>query len=72
MTAATEIVLSSGDRVRVQGPAADVERVVLAAARGSLMELAWLTEVPTGEAVGVNPEHVQMLRALAESPATRS
>jgi hypothetical protein len=41
-----------------------VERVVLDAARGSIMELAWLVENESGERIGVNPEHVVMLRPL--------
>ena len=28
------------------------------------MELAWLTDAATGQQVGVNPEHVVMLRPL--------
>jgi hypothetical protein len=36
---------------------------VISAARGSIMELAWLIEALTGERVGVNPEHVVMVRA---------
>ena len=72
MTAVSEIVLSSGDRLRVQGAVADVEQLVLAAARGSLMELAWLSEDPTGQPVGVNPEHVMMLRALPDGGAPQS
>lgn len=59
----TEIVVSSGDRYRVQGDPKDVERLILDAARGSLMELAWVVEVQTGERLGINPEHVVMLRA---------
>ena len=60
----TEIVLTGGERLRVQGDLTAVEAVVISAARGSIMELAWLTEAGTGERVGVNPEHVLMLRVL--------
>ena len=44
----------------------EVERTVLAAARGSLMEFAWLTTADD-LAVGVNPEHIVALRELAPS-----
>lgn len=64
MSEHTEIVLTGGDRVRVQGDAEQVEAEILAAARGSLMELAWMTEAQTGQRVGVNPEHVMMLRSV--------
>jgi hypothetical protein len=60
----TEITLLGGDRLRVAGDAKDVEAAILAAARGSLMELAWVTEAQTGQLIGVNPDHVMLLRAL--------
>ena len=49
---------------RVEGDLDDVQALILAAARGSIMELAWTTDAETGERVGVNPEHVVMLRAI--------
>lgn len=64
--ATTEITLREGSRYRVQGDAAAVERLILDAARGSIMELAWLTEVESGERLGINPEAVVMLRAVGE------
>jgi hypothetical protein len=60
----TEITLSGGERLRVAGGAREVEAAILSAARGSLMELAWLTEADTGQHIGVNPDHVAVLRAL--------
>lgn len=59
----TEITLLGGDRYRVEGSATDVERAILDAARGSIMELAWFAEADTGERIGVNPECVVMLRS---------
>ena len=59
-----EIVLSGGQRLRVDGDARLIESAILSAARGSIMELAWMTEAETGDRVGVNPEHVLMLREL--------
>jgi hypothetical protein len=49
---------------RVEGAARDVERMILDAARGSLMQFAWLVEIDRGERIAVNPEHVIMLRAI--------
>lgn len=61
----TEITIAGGERFQVEGEAKQVEAAILAAARGSIMELAWMTEVHTGELIGLNPEHVVMLRAVA-------
>jgi hypothetical protein len=60
----TEITVLTGDRYRVKGDATDVERMILNAARGSIMELAWMTDADTGERVGINPECVVALRAV--------
>ncbi len=66
MTQLTEISLLGGDRLRVAGDARQVEKAILSAARGSLMELAWVTEAETGREIGVNPDHVLLLRGLAD------
>jgi hypothetical protein len=66
LTQLTEITLVGGDRLRVSGDAKEVEKAILSAARGSLMELAWVTEAETGQPIGVNPDHVLLLRALAD------
>ena len=62
-TSTTEIVLVTGERYRVQGDAKYVERMILDAARGSIMQLAWLVEADTDDDLAVNPEHVVALRA---------
>src|ERR1700744_1444597 len=61
-TQVTELILTGGERLRVEGDQRAVEAAVISAARGSIMELAWLIEAATGERVGVNPEHVVMVR----------
>jgi len=38
--------------------------MILDAARGSIMELAWMVEAESGERIGINPEFVVMLRAI--------
>jgi uncharacterized protein YlzI (FlbEa/FlbD family) len=63
MTLTTEITLSTGDRYRVQAGVKEVERIILDAARGSIMQLAWLVVAESGEDLAVNPEHVVTLRA---------
>ena len=63
MTSATEITLVSGDRHHVEGRATDVERIIVDAARGSIMQLAWFVEAESGDELAVNPEYVVMLRA---------
>jgi hypothetical protein len=59
----TELTLTGGERLRVAGDPHDVEATILSAARGSLMEFAWLTEADSRQPVGVNPDHVLMIRA---------
>jgi len=67
MTSITEITFVTGERCRVEGEAKDVERLILDAARGSIMQLAWLTDADAGEPLAINPECVVMLRALPPS-----
>jgi hypothetical protein len=62
-TATTEIVLVTGDRHRIEGSPKEIERTILDAARGSLMQLAWLTEAETRQELAVNPDHVVLLRS---------
>jgi hypothetical protein len=62
MTAITEITMVSGERFRVQGEAKDIERLILDAARGSIMQFAWMTDVATGESLAINPDCVMVLR----------
>jgi hypothetical protein len=61
----TELLIATGDRYRVEGDAKEVERKILDAARGSLLQLAWLTEADTGRELAINPEHVVALRTAA-------
>jgi hypothetical protein len=63
-----EITLTGGERLRIDGDARAVESAILAAARGSIMELAWMIDAETGQRVGVNPEHVLTLRELDSGP----
>ena len=58
----TEITLLGGDRHRVTGDVKEVEREILNAARGSIMQLAWLTDAQTSERVGINPDYVMTVR----------
>jgi hypothetical protein len=62
----TEITVVGGKSYRVEGRAKIVEQLILDAARGSLMEFAWLTEVDTGESIALNPESVIMLREVTK------
>jgi hypothetical protein len=60
----TEVTLVGGERHRVSGDAKQIERLILDAARGSIMQFAWLTDAHTSEPVGVNPEYVVALRSV--------
>jgi hypothetical protein len=66
VTDITEISLLGGERVQVEGDAAQIEASILSAARGSIMEFAWFPEAESGQHVGVNPEHVVMLRRVRD------
>lgn len=54
----------NGDRHEVGGEVADVEKTIVAAARGSIMQLAWLEESASGRSLAVNPAHVVSIRAV--------
>jgi hypothetical protein len=64
MGTTTEITVLGGDHYRVEGDAKDVERLIVDAARGSIMDFAWLVDAKTGERLGINPDSVVMLRAV--------
>lgn len=64
-TGTTEITTSTGERYQVQGDAREVERLIIDAARGAMMQFAWLTEANTGTELAVNPDAVVTLRGNA-------
>jgi len=68
-THTTEITVVTGDHYRVEGQAKDLERIIVDAARGSIMQLAWLIDAETGHDLAINPEHVVALRARGPSEA---
>jgi hypothetical protein len=68
MSSITEITLVGGDRLQVRGETTEIEGQILAAARGSILEFAWMTETSSGERIGINPDQVIMLRALSPTP----
>jgi hypothetical protein len=61
-TGSTEIIVVTGDRYRVKGTPKEVERIIVDAARGSILQLAWLLEAETQADLAVNPDHVVTLR----------
>lgn len=67
MTSITEITLIGGERLQVQGEATKIEGQILSAARGSILEFAWMTEATSGQRIGINPDQVLMLRALGQA-----
>ena len=64
MPPATEITVVGASVYRIEGDVRDVERMILDAARGSIMQLGWLVEIDSAERIGFNPAHVVTLRAL--------
>lgn len=67
MDSITEITLLGGERHRVDGEVKHVEKLILDAARGSIMQFAWLTDAQTAESLGINPAHVMTLRAVSST-----
>ncbi len=60
-----ELTLVTGETYLVSGERELIETAILAAARGSLMQFAWLEEHETARPLGINPAHVVSLRATA-------
>jgi hypothetical protein len=58
----TRLLLTTGDWVVVDGTAEDVTRRLEDASRSTTGTLAWLKEVEDGQALGVSPSHVVLLR----------
>ena len=65
LVASIEITLITGDRLEVTGSPEDIESRISGAARGSDLQLAWLSEATSGRRVGVNPAHVVAVRTAA-------
>ncbi len=63
MTSTTELTLVTGERYRIEGDPKEIERIIIDAARGSIMQLAWLVDAERHDDLAVNPEHVVTLRA---------
>ena len=66
---ATQLTMVTGERYELSGAPERVEQAILAAARGSLLEFAWLEEAASGRVVAINPAHVVSLRAVAADDA---
>ena len=65
--ARVEIALVGGVSVVVDGTLEEVVRQLSDAARSGQSRLAWLSDVATGEQVGVNPAHVTLVRSSGAS-----
>jgi hypothetical protein len=63
----TIVTVVTGERYEVDGPPEKVEEAIVGASRGSIMQLAWLSEAGTGRTIAINPLHVVALEA-ASSP----
>lgn len=63
--ATTRLLLTTGEWVAVEGAADEVARQLEDASRSTTGTLAWLKD-EGGEAIGVSPPHVVMLRAAGD------
>lgn len=61
--ASTRLLLTTGEWMAVEGATDDVTRLLEDASRSTTGTLAWLKELEGGQAVGVNPSHVVIVRA---------
>ena len=59
----TDITLVTGAHHCVEGDVKAVERKILDAARGSILQLAWFIDADSRDDLAINPEHVVLLRA---------
>lgn len=57
----TVVVIAGGLRYEVDGSPSDTEATIVGASRGSILQLAWLTEADSGRALALNPHHVVAL-----------
>jgi hypothetical protein len=64
----TEISVTGGEQMLVDGAVEEVEKSLSDAARSGQSRLAWFTERETGRRVALNPAHVISIRQ--HSPAT--
>jgi hypothetical protein len=55
------VVMMTGERYEVEGSPRDVEAAIVAASRGSILQLAWMTEADSGRTIAINPLHVAAL-----------
>jgi hypothetical protein len=55
------VVMLTGERYEVEGSLQDVEAAIVAASRGSILQLAWMTEADSGRSIAINPLHVVAL-----------
>jgi hypothetical protein len=63
--AVTIITMVTGERYEVDGSPESIETTIVGASRGSIMQLAWLSEAGTGRPIAINPSHVVTLQAAA-------
>jgi hypothetical protein len=66
--AATAVTVVTGQRYEIRGAPDTVEAAIVGASRGSIMQLAWFTDVASGRSIAINPIHVVSLEPL-EGPA---
>jgi hypothetical protein len=64
----TQLTVVTGESYEVEGSLETIETELVDAARGSFLQLAWLTERKTHAPVGINPASIVSLRALPPQP----
>jgi hypothetical protein len=67
--ALTLVTMTTGERYEVDGSPESIEAAIVGASRGSIMQLAWLTEAGTGRSIAINPLHVVALETAPSRTA---
>ena len=68
--ALTLVTMTTGERYEIDGAPESIEAAIVGASRGSIMQLAWLTEAGTGRSIAINPLHVVALNSAPGPAAT--
>jgi hypothetical protein len=57
------VVVASGERYELEGSPQAVEAAIVGASRGSILQLAWMTEADSGRSIAINPLYVVAIEA---------
>ena len=68
--ALTLVTMTTGERYELAGSAESIDAAIVGASRGTIIQLACLTEAGTGRSIAINPLHVVALAAAPSATAS--